>query len=255
LRGDLAADLLEWIDALPRGAAGRVPVCTPLFNVPAKLIKILDRDLKAAGIEKKDDRGRTVDVHALRHSHASHLSARGVHPRVAQESMRHSDIKLMMGVYTDERMLDVRAALDQLPALPLGGQLAPQLALTGCKPWQPSSLPDKNQGEDTDRVQVSPSDVSGSADKRREPLTTPVNGSGGRVDEGIRTPDTQIHSPQTPRHNPKTDKASCSGAQPGCSAGCSDDPQLARVVGAWPSLPEPIRRAVLAMIDAAAGAI
>ena len=37
-----------------------------LFNVPKALIKILDRDLETAGIAKKDIRGRTLDVHALR---------------------------------------------------------------------------------------------------------------------------------------------------------------------------------------------
>jgi len=33
--------------------------------------------------------------------------------------MRHSEIELTMGVYTDPRLLDVRGALDVLPALPL----------------------------------------------------------------------------------------------------------------------------------------
>jgi hypothetical protein len=33
--------------------------------------------------------------------------------------MRHSDIDLTMNVYTDPRLLDVHAALDSLPALPL----------------------------------------------------------------------------------------------------------------------------------------
>ena len=35
--------------------------------------------------------------------------------------MRHSDIKLTMGVYTDPRLLDVRGAVERLPALPLPG--------------------------------------------------------------------------------------------------------------------------------------
>ena len=34
--------------------------------------------------------------------------------------MRHSDIDLTMGVYTDPKLLDVRGALDALPALLLG---------------------------------------------------------------------------------------------------------------------------------------
>ena len=33
--------------------------------------------------------------------------------------MRHSDIKLTMGVYTDPRLLDVRGSVEKLPALPL----------------------------------------------------------------------------------------------------------------------------------------
>lgn len=51
----------------------RLPTGLPLFNVPASLVKILDRDLAAAGIAKRDERGRTVDVHALRHTFATHL--------------------------------------------------------------------------------------------------------------------------------------------------------------------------------------
>jgi hypothetical protein len=52
---------------LSRGSAG-LPTGTLLFDVPTGLVRILDRDLAAAGIPKKDERGRTVDVHAMRHS-------------------------------------------------------------------------------------------------------------------------------------------------------------------------------------------
>jgi len=85
--------------------------------VPAGLIRILDRDLKLAGIPKKDDRGRTLDVHALRHSFGTLLSVVGAAPRTAQAAMRHSDLSLTMNVYTDPKLLDVRAALNALPAL------------------------------------------------------------------------------------------------------------------------------------------
>src|SRR5690606_6830008 len=63
--------------------------------------------------------GRTVDVHALRHTYGSMLSAGGVSPRTAQAAMRHSSIDLTMNVYTDPRVLDVAAAMESLPALPL----------------------------------------------------------------------------------------------------------------------------------------
>ena len=85
----------------------------------SELIKVFDRDLAAASIAKRDDRGRTVDVHALRHTYGSLLSAGGVTPRTAQAAMRHSSIDLTMNVYTDPRVLDIAGALECLPALPL----------------------------------------------------------------------------------------------------------------------------------------
>ena len=94
-----------------------------LSNVPKADAKA-DRDLKFAGIPKEDDRGWTVDVHALRHTFGTHLSKAGVAPRVAQAAMRHSSIDLTMNVYTDPRLLDVHGALDSLPALSLDGSTA-----------------------------------------------------------------------------------------------------------------------------------
>ena len=95
---------------------------TPLFDVPHKLCTILNRDLRLAGIAKRDDRGGTLDVHALRHTFGTLLSKGGVAPRTAQAAMRHSKLDLTMNVYTDPALLDVRGALDALPTLPLGGE-------------------------------------------------------------------------------------------------------------------------------------
>ena len=125
LRGDLVEDLRQWI-ATKRNAATvvrmnekRKAIDEPLFHVPKQLVKCLDRDLAAAGIAKVDDRGRTVDVHALRHTFGTLLSRGGVAPRTAQQAMRHSDVRLTMNVYTDPRLLDVAGAVDALPALPI----------------------------------------------------------------------------------------------------------------------------------------
>jgi integrase len=97
----------------------RLPAEMLLFNVPAGLRRILDRDLKLAGISKRDKRGRTVDVHALRTTFGTLLSKGGVAPRTAQAAMRHSDISLTRNVYTDPKLLDVDGALNALPVLPL----------------------------------------------------------------------------------------------------------------------------------------
>ena len=86
-----------------------------LFNVPDDLSKVFERDRTVADIVKSDDRGRTVDVHALRHTFGTMLSKAGVSPRVAQAVMRHSSLELTMNVYTDPRLLDVQGAVESLP--------------------------------------------------------------------------------------------------------------------------------------------
>ncbi len=125
-RADLANDLRLWLSDVPnvttlrRRNPNAVPDSKrPLFTVPAGLVRILDRDLLAAGIDKRDERGRTLDVHALRHSFGTLLSKGGVTPRTAQAAMRHSKIDLTMNVYTDPKLLDVHGALDSLPSLDL----------------------------------------------------------------------------------------------------------------------------------------
>ena len=83
--------------------------------MPRDLIRVFDRDLVAPGIPKRDDRDRTVDNHAFRHTSGTHLSKAGVAPRTAQAALRHSSLELTMNVYTDPRLLDVAAAVDALP--------------------------------------------------------------------------------------------------------------------------------------------
>jgi integrase len=209
LRDDLAADLRDWLDdklrrlqdeARQSGAPipARLPPDTPVFDVPPKLCKILNRDLRLAGIAKRDDRGRVLDVHALRHTFGSLLSKGGVAPRTAQAALRHSKIDLTMNVYTDPKLLDVRGALDALPALPLDGDqaegqaarmtgtddpqrnrvqlVAPTVAPTSDNPVQTRSFIDKPY---TGEPRCNPErsvDVSGCGDKRKHPLPNVDNG-------------------------------------------------------------------------------
>ena len=100
-----------------------------MLDVPDGLIRIFDRDLVFAGIArvekrngknvviKTDERGRTIDIHALRHTFGTHLCAAGVPLRTAQAAMRHSDPSLTANVYTDPKLLDVAGALEALPRL------------------------------------------------------------------------------------------------------------------------------------------
>jgi Phage integrase family len=130
VRADLAEDLNHWLadklatlqaEARHRGEPipAKLPGDTAVFEVPIGLVRIFNRDLKAAGIAKRDDRGRTLDVHALRTTFGTLLSRGGVPLRTAQAAMRHSDPSLTASVYTDPRLLDVHGALDALPSLPL----------------------------------------------------------------------------------------------------------------------------------------
>ena len=118
LHSDLAKDLKHWCEGKATGDL--------VFCVPAGLLRILDRDLKTAGIPKIDSEGLVVHVHALRHSFGTHLSLAGVAPRIAQAAMRHSNISLTMNTYTDTRLLDTAAAVESLPSFPINESFVAQ---------------------------------------------------------------------------------------------------------------------------------
>jgi hypothetical protein len=157
-----------------------LPPETKLFTVPAGLCRILDRDLKAAGIPKRDDRGRTVDVHAMRTTLGTLLSRAGVASRTAQAAMRHSTIDLTMNVYTDPRLLDVQNAVEALPSLPLTGgveSVAIAVRRTGTADSAPSPLaptlappPDKSS-----KAGSLPGKTSLAGDSGRAPWTLAVS--------------------------------------------------------------------------------
>lgn len=105
----------------------RLPPLPPLFDVPSGLTRIFDRDLAVAGIPKRDERNRVVDVHALRVTFGTHLCAAGVPLRTAQAAMRHSKPELTANVYTDPKLLNVAGAIESLPLLPIA-PLAPHHA-------------------------------------------------------------------------------------------------------------------------------
>jgi len=194
-RGDVAGPQGQTCQELT--AVHGLPVDTLLFNVPAGLRRILDRDLKLAGFPKRDERGRTVDVHAMRTTFGTLLSKSGVAPRTAQAAMRHSTINLTMNVYTDPKLLDVAGAMEALPALPLAGgderraiaarstgtdgwrasEFAPGFAPTPDQPGVLQSTPDLKSSPTARQALAEASAVSGSAVKRKEPLSTPDNGS------------------------------------------------------------------------------
>ena len=72
------------------------------------------KDLAFAGIEKHDALGHVIDVHTLRHTHASWLAERGVPITVIRASMRHADIQMTMR-YMHTSAENVAMGINQLP--------------------------------------------------------------------------------------------------------------------------------------------
>ncbi len=88
-----------------------------VFRGKLPRIPTMKRDLAKAGIPFQDESGRRVDLHALRETFCTNLSATGVYPRVAMELMRHRDIRQTMRTYTDTSKLPLITAIAGLPVL------------------------------------------------------------------------------------------------------------------------------------------
>jgi len=130
LRADLAGVMAAFIAGKPTD--GR------LFRLPDKPADMLKADLRRARawwirevrdpaerrrrrassfLTSRDESGRVVDFHALRHTFITRLARSGVTPAVAKSLARHSTIMLTMDHYTHTLISDERAALDTLPSL------------------------------------------------------------------------------------------------------------------------------------------
>lgn len=135
IRPELAALLREYL-------ANKAPAALA-FNAPRNRWSFGDMfkaDRDAAGIAARDDAGRVVDFHALRHTFISNLAAGGVYPKTAQALARHSTITLTMDRYTHQYGGDERAALAVLPDLTIPAAVAKALG-TDNSPATPDRTP------------------------------------------------------------------------------------------------------------------
>ena len=123
LRKDTAIELQEFL-------SGKMPN-TKAFKVPEKTAKMIKADLADAGIPYVDDAGRYSDYHSLRHSTGSLLAASGVHPKIIQSIMRHSDINLTMSRYTHIFRGQESDAVAGLPDLSLPSKEGQKAVATG----------------------------------------------------------------------------------------------------------------------------
>lgn len=92
--------------------------------------------LVIAEIPYIDAQKRYVDFHSLRVSLTTLLAANKVSPRAAQALLRHTDPRLTATVYTDEKLLPLAAELQNVPAIPMGGEgEKTTLLATGREGW------------------------------------------------------------------------------------------------------------------------
>jgi integrase len=116
LRLDTAALLQEFFKVKMKNAKAFGGTCKQLTKRTSDMIKA---DLAEAEIPYVDGAGRYADFHSLRHTTGSLLAASGVHPKVAQSIMRHSDINLTMSRYTHTLTGQEAQAVAGLPDLSL----------------------------------------------------------------------------------------------------------------------------------------
>ena len=109
---DFLPHLRDWMETKKKD--GRLDPDEKLFKVCNSLCHVLTRDLKFAGIDKRDCLGQVVDVHALRHTHATVLQEQGAGLEVAKDSMRHSSIEMTLQ-YTHKKLESVAGAIARLP--------------------------------------------------------------------------------------------------------------------------------------------
>jgi integrase len=79
---------------------GPVLETDPVFRVPSKIAEIVRKDAAYAGlIPQRSPTSKRVDFHCLRKSCARILIELNVHPKIIQQTLRHSDIRLTMDLY------------------------------------------------------------------------------------------------------------------------------------------------------------
>jgi integrase len=74
-------------------------------------MKVMNADLKFAGIEYGSQAMGYADLHAMRKSLSTMMAAAGMSQRARQAHMRHLDPRLTEATYTDETLLSIASEL------------------------------------------------------------------------------------------------------------------------------------------------
>jgi len=131
----------ELLEELRKAKPAGVDDGKPVFYRCANADRRIQRDIRAAGIQRIDALGRKLCFHSLRYSFATKLASNGVSQRLAQELMRHSDPRLTASIYTDTTKLPAFDAVYELPWLAPSKELPSEKART-----QSSQIDSQNPG-------------------------------------------------------------------------------------------------------------
>lgn len=132
LREDLLEVLLslrkptELVTGSPPQPGSRIfltPTGKPQFRTVVNFRTWFLELLDAASIPRKDERGRVVCIHALRHTFATRLARSGVPLATAQVLTGHRTPGVLLGIYTHLRAEDARSAVNALTPLGVGASV------------------------------------------------------------------------------------------------------------------------------------
>ena len=98
-------------------------------------------DIERAGIPFADDKGRTIDRHALRTTFVSWLGLYGVDPRAQVALARHAPTGITLRHYQDFSLFDLWGEIEKLPAIRWNQTEAEALRATGTDGANPVARP------------------------------------------------------------------------------------------------------------------
>jgi integrase len=121
LRASIGAVLRDLLTVHEQVLSRPVSDSDPVFRTPEaacwsrptnNAMRLFNRVLSRAAIERVDGEGRKLDIHSLRHTFGSRLARHGVGLVQVQRLMGHSDPKLTAQVYTHLDVEDLRKAVE-----------------------------------------------------------------------------------------------------------------------------------------------
>lgn len=279
LPADVVETLRDYLDGKPAAA----PVWGGTWR--GKAAEMLRADLEAVGIPyavEGPDGPEYADFHALRHSFLTMGGRSGIDLRTLQELAGHSTPTLTAR-YMHVRLRDAAGAVDKMPNLvPTGpearetelpllltGTGGPNCIASGAVPGAVPGAVEGGIGLHQSAPKYTFGIFGGSADGSRNTLEKQGAGASQHrpastctkwAVPGLNRGPSDFQSPGSELHPLAIENVAPTDAA-GCSAGCSDvqgeggisDPDLAALVAAWPTLPEPIRVAIRAMVGTVAG--